>query len=100
MVANKGLAIHKKCVIMLKILSMGDEIMEEGIHCTLSTMMGKQRVSIQDIHSATGLSRNTVSSLYHDRATRIDYATLGKLCSYFHCGVADLLGFLTNEQQE
>ena len=81
-------------------LSKGDVVMEEGIHCTLSTLMGKQRVSIQDIHSATGLSRNTVSSLYHDRATRIDYTTLGKLCSYFHCGVADLLGYLPDEQQK
>lgn len=63
-------------------LSKGDDAMEEGIHCTLSTLMGKQRVSIQDVHSATGLSRNTISSLYHDRATRIDYATLGKLCTF------------------
>lgn len=90
----------KKYAIITKMLSKGDGKMEEGIHCTLSTLMGKQRVSIQDIHSATGLSRNTVSSLYHDRATRIDYATLGKLCSYFRCGVADLLNFMPDEQQK
>lgn len=54
-------------------------------------------VSIQDVHSATGLSRNTISSLYHDRATRIDYATLGKLCTFFNCGVSDLLDYTPDE---
>lgn len=73
--------------------------MENGIHCTLSTLMGKQRVSIQDIHSATGLSRNTISNLYHDKATRIDYVTLGKLCSYFRCSVTELLSYLPDEHQ-
>jgi len=82
---------------MIIMLSKGDDAMEEGIHCTLSTLMGKQRVSIQDVHSATGLSRNTISSLYHDRATRIDYATLGKLCTFFNCGVSDLLDYTPDE---
>lgn len=77
--------------------SLWEAAMEEGIHCTLSTLMGKQRVSIQDVHSATGLSRNTISSLYHDRATRIDYATLGKLCTFFNCGVSDLLDYTPDE---
>ena len=74
--------------------------MEEGIHCTLSTLMGMRRVSIQDIHSATGLSRNTISCLYHDRATRVDYATLERLCSYFHCDVADLLEYSPGNQEK
>jgi putative transcriptional regulator len=93
----RGVAIGKKYVIMIIMLSKGDDAMEEGIHCTLSTLMGKQRVSIQDVHSATGLSRNTISSLYHDRATRIDYATLGKLCTFFNCGVSDLLDYTPDE---
>lgn len=34
------------------------------VHCNLSTLMGKNRFSIQDVHKQTGLSRNTISNLY------------------------------------
>ena len=61
------------------------------LHCMLSTLMGKKRVTIQEVHNQTGLSRNTIANLYYDRATRIDYDTLTKLCVFFDCNVGDLL---------
>ena len=62
-----------------------------AIHCNLSTLMGKHRFSIQDVHEKTGLSRNTVSNLYNDKATRIDYTTIDKLCDLFGCSTGELL---------
>ena len=47
-----------------------------SVHCNLSTLMGKNRFSIQDVHNQTGFSRNTISNLYNDKATRIDYDTV------------------------
>ena len=35
-----------------------------AVHCNLSTLMGKRRYSIQDVHKLTGLSRSTVSVSY------------------------------------
>lgn len=61
-----------------------------AVHCNLSTLMGKKRYSIQDVHNLTGLSRGTVSNLYNDKATRIDYDTLEKLCCLFECSASDL----------
>ncbi|NME94421.1 helix-turn-helix transcriptional regulator [Clostridium cochlearium] len=61
------------------------------LHCRLSTLMGEHRFSIQDVHERTKLSRTTVSNLYNDKATRINYKTIEKLCSLFDCGVAELL---------
>jgi len=58
--------------------------------CRLSTMMGKARYSIQDVHVKTGLSRSTVTQLYHDKATRIDFETIEKLCDLFDCDLNDL----------
>ena len=58
--------------------------------CRLSTMMGKSRYSIQDVHVKTGLSRSTVTQLYHDKATRIDFETIEKLCDLFDCDLNDL----------
>ena len=61
-----------------------------AVHCNLSTLMGMKRYSIQDVHNMTGLSRSTVSNLYNDRATRIDYETLEKLCALFDRNASDL----------
>ena len=61
-----------------------------SLHCNLSTLMGKNRFSIQDVHRQTGLSRNTISNLYNDKATRIDYDTVEKLCKLFDCSLNEL----------
>ena len=61
------------------------------IHSNLSTLMGSRRYSIKDVHEKTGLSRNTISNLYNDKATRIDFETIYKLCTLFDCGVEELL---------
>jgi putative transcriptional regulator len=61
------------------------------LECNLSTLMGKHRYSIKDVHERSGLSRNTISSLYYDKVKRIDYDTVVKLCKAFNCDISDLL---------
>ena len=61
------------------------------VRCNLSTLMGSMRYTIKDVHEKTGLSRGTISNLYNDRATRIDYETIAKLCELFGCDVGVLL---------
>lgn len=61
------------------------------MRCQLSTLMGQARYSIQDVHIKTGLSRSTVTQLYHDNATRIDFNTIEKLCALFDCEISTLL---------
>ena len=69
------------------------------VRCTLSTLMGKHRFSIQDVHEMTGLSRNTISNLYNDKACRIDYDTAAKLCKLFDCNMDDLYGINKNDEK-
>lgn len=69
------------------------------IHCTLSTLMGKHRLTIQDVHERTGLSRNTISNLYNDKACRIDYDTAAKLCRLFDCKMDDLYEINRNDEE-
>ena len=59
----------------------------------LSALMGVHRYKIQDVHERTGLARKTVSALYNDKATRIDFSTIEKLCGLFECGVDEILNF-------
>ncbi len=64
-----------------------------AICCKLSILMGEKRYNIQDVYKKTGLSRGTISNLYHDKMQRIDYETLSKLCELFDCSVGDILEF-------
>jgi len=59
--------------------------------------MGKHRYNIQDVHEQTGLARRTISTLYNDKATRIDFSTVEKLCQLFNCGVEQLFILSDNE---
>jgi putative transcriptional regulator len=68
------------------------------LKCNLSTLMGKNRYSIKDVHERSGLSRNTISSLYYDKVKRIDYDTVVKLCKTFKCDVNDLLSLNTEDE--
>ena len=68
------------------------------IKCNLSTYMGRERKKIQDVVNETGLARNTVGNLYRDKATRIDYDTIDKLCRMFHIGVGELLEYVETEK--
>lgn len=61
------------------------------IKCNLSKLMGEHKVNIQEVHEATGLNRNTISNLYHEKVKRVDFRTIDKLCNYFDCKVGDLL---------
>ena len=70
-----------------------------AVRCKLSVLMGEKRYNIQDVYEKTGLSRGTISNLYHDKMQRIDYETLSKLCELFDCSVGDVLEF-TKEKSE
>ena len=63
------------------------------IKSKLSILMGIKKVNIQDVHEGTGINRNTISNLYHDKLKSVDYDTLSRLCEYFDCQVGDILEY-------
>ena len=69
-----------------------------AIKCNLSTLMGKNKMNIQDVCDKTGLARNTVAFLYHDKGKAVNYATLSALCKLFNCKVEDLLEYISLEE--
>ncbi len=56
--------------------------------------MGIHRETIQSVHEKTGLNRNTISNLYHEKVKRIDFDTLEKLCKLFVCQTGELLEYI------
>ena len=71
-----------------------------AIRSKLSTLMGENRYNMGHVHEKTGLSRTTISNLYHDKMERIDYVTLSKLCELFNCSVGDILEYYKEESNE
>ena len=56
-----------------------------------SRLVGERRVAVKAVAEATGLSRTSLHDLYHDRTTRIDLATIDRLCSYFGVDTQQLM---------
>ena len=57
----------------------------------LRVLMARDRLTIQDVHEKTGLSRTTISKLYNESSAKIGFDTITALCQLFNCGVDDLL---------
>ncbi len=55
--------------------------------------MGERKVKIADVARAIGVNRNTITLLYYEKAKRIDFEVLDKLCQYFNCSVGDILEY-------
>lgn len=72
------------------------------IKCNLSKLMGIHKMSIQDVHEKTGLNRATISNLYHEKARRIDFETMDKLCKLFNCqaGPGELFEFIPEDKNK
>jgi len=61
------------------------------IKCNLSALLGAKRLKITDVVRDTGINRSTVTRLFHETTTRIDFETLEKLCVYLGCDISELL---------
>ncbi len=83
-------------MLMVGIILVGGMIM--AIKCNLSTLMGANRMNIQDVCDETGLARNTVAALYRDKGKAVNYATLSALCKLFKCKVEDLLEYIPPQE--
>ncbi|MCC5453217.1 helix-turn-helix transcriptional regulator [Rheinheimera sp. UJ51] len=53
--------------------------------------MGAKKLKITDVMRDTGINRSTLTRLYHETTTRIDYDTLEILCKYLECDVGEFL---------
>jgi putative transcriptional regulator len=55
--------------------------------------MGEKKLKIADVAREIGVHRNTIALLYYEKAKRIDFDVLDKLCKYFNCRVIDILEY-------
>jgi len=68
------------------------------VTCKLSTILGERRLKMSDVVRGTGLAKNTVLALYHDRVRKVDYHVVEKLCAFLGVGVGDLFHYVPDDQ--
>ncbi|MEF7494729.1 helix-turn-helix transcriptional regulator [Lysinibacillus sphaericus] len=64
---------------------------EEMFKNNLRVLMAQEKINITQLSKAIGISRNTLTSIYHEKTTRVDIKTLTLLCNYFECTPNDLI---------
>lgn len=57
----------------------------------LSEILGKKRIKIAQVIKDTGISRPTLTSLYYNNSSGINFDTLSKLCKYLDVKPNDIL---------
>lgn len=63
----------------------------------LSKLMGERRMTITEVSKLTGMSNTTISHLYNEKVTRLDFNTLEKLCKLFNCNTQDIIEYIPSE---
>jgi len=70
------------------------------IKCHLSRMMGERKLKVSDVARATGIHRNMITLLYFERAKRIEFEVIEKLCNYLNCSIGDLFEIRPDKNNE
>jgi putative transcriptional regulator len=50
-----------------------------------------RRITLQEVSDATAINRSTLSKLLNQKGYSTGTDVLDRLCSYFGCGIADLV---------
>lgn len=59
----------------------------------LSTILGARLITIGDVVEGTGVSRSTISAIYHRRANNVQLETLTKICDYLQISLSELIDY-------
>jgi putative transcriptional regulator len=75
------------------------EVIEmKKVRINLHRLMGERKIrSINQLSKDTGITRTTLTRLYNEESTQLDFNTIGTLCEYFQCDLSELL-FLEEEK--
>jgi putative transcriptional regulator len=72
------------------------------IQCRLRELMAvkgrreHRRITYDDIWTATGIAKTTLTRLANDRSDRVAMATIERLCVYFDCQPGDLFVYVAD----
>jgi putative transcriptional regulator len=81
-----------------QVRTKGGKQMAIKVH--LSRLMGERKLKISDLAKMTGLHRNGLTELYHEKTNGIKFDTLEKICRALECDICDLLEIVDGPKKE
>lgn len=63
----------------------------------LSELLGRYRITQQQLALRTGIRPNTISDMYNEICVRINLDHIDKICEVLECDINDLLEYIPNE---
>ena len=63
------------------------------IRIHLARLLGERKLRAAELTRRTGISKNTVSALWHERSSGIAFETLERLCAELDCEIEDILRY-------
>ncbi len=67
------------------------------IRIQLGRLLGERQMKMLDLSRKTGIDKNALSNLYHQKVGGIRFDTLDKICHALNCGVGDLLEYVEEQ---
>jgi putative transcriptional regulator len=71
-----------------------------GIIVNLDVMLAKQKMKLQDLAVAVGITVQNLSILKTGKAKAIRFATLKSICQHLQCQPGDILAFQPEESAQ
>ena len=68
-----------------------------AIKVNLSRFLGERRIKITEMANKSGLAKNTIMALYHEKAKGITWDVLEKLCITLNCHPGDLIEYVPDQ---
>ena len=59
----------------------------------------RRRITYDDILANTGINKRSLTRLANDRADRVAFSTMNRLCAYFDCQPGDLFIYVVEADE-
>ena len=69
------------------------------IQILLSRLLGERKMKMSELSRQTGIAKNSLSDLYHEKVKGVQFETLDKICHALNCSIADLLEYVPDKQE-
>lgn len=65
----------------------------------LSEWLGKRKMTQKQLSDLTGIRPATISNLWHEKAIRIEFEQIDKICEALDCQPGDLIEHIPNKKE-
>ena len=63
------------------------------IYLNLNSILGEKRIKMSELSVMSGVNKNTILAMYHNKQRRVDLEVLDKICKALNCDVTDIIKF-------